>query len=130
FAYGFGGSLHDYSHVVFPGETEGLAQCTVCHDDDTYYPVDASVLATTIDSGDDLADPTDDINVTANTAACSSCHESDLARAHMQQNGGAYDAVQMSDGTLISASAGTVIETCALCHGPGRSADVSGVHGF
>ena len=125
--YGFGGSEHDYSEVVFPGQ---LNNCLNCHKGTSYYPVPTSVLATTIDSGADLADPTDDINITPNTAVCSSCHESDLATAHMIQNGGAFDAMQTAEGTLISASSGTVLETCELCHGEGKSADVREVHGF
>ena len=39
------------------------------------------------------------------TGACGSCHINSLAKAHVQQN-----------------SAGGV-ETCALCHGPGKSAE-------
>ncbi|MDH3588079.1 MAG: OmcA/MtrC family decaheme c-type cytochrome [Gammaproteobacteria bacterium] len=130
YVYGFGGSLHDYSHVIFPGELDKLKQCDVCHDGNTFYPVGADVLATTIDSGEDLGDPTDDINITPNAAVCSSCHESALATAHMTHNGGAFDAMQSADGTMISASEGTVIETCVLCHGPGADADIREVHGF
>lgn len=125
--YGFGGSPHDYSHVEFPGS---LQDCSKCHLDDSYYPVDSTVLATTIDSGADLGDPYDDLNITPNAAVCSACHDSELAHAHMTQNGGAFDAMQTAEGTLISASGGTVLETCTLCHGPGRTADVREMHGF
>lgn len=125
--YGFGGSIHDYSEVIFPG---ALGNCTMCHLEGTYYPVGSNVLATTIDSGADLGDPSDDINITPNAAVCSSCHESALATAHITQNGGAFDAMQTDDGTLISASQGTVLETCVLCHGEGGSSDVREAHGF
>ena len=46
----------------------------------------------------------------------------------MEQFGGAFDAMQTPDGTLISASAGTVIETCSICHGAGRESDVAVEH--
>jgi mono/diheme cytochrome c family protein len=57
-------------------------------------------------------------------AACSSCHNSDLAEAHMDQNGGAV---------LWNRSewqAEEPYETCALCHGDGGIAAVSDVHGL
>ena len=123
--YGFGGSLHDYSEVVFPGN---LNVCENCHVEEGYRPVGPEVLATTIDSGADLNDPTDDLNITANTAVCSACHDSTLAVEHMKQNGGAFDAMQAADGTLTSPTLGTVTETCALCHGEGGIADVVESH--
>jgi hypothetical protein len=43
----------------------------------------------------------------------------------MMQNGGDFAAGKAADGTLISSS----VETCTLCHGPGRSVDVKEVHG-
>jgi len=43
----------------------------------------------------------------------------------MKQNGGDFEATKAADSTLIS----TGVETCVLCHGPGRSADVGEVHG-
>lgn len=129
--YGFGGSLHDYRDVEYPGI---LSDCTACHVGDTYYPVDAQVLATTYDTGDgttaSLADPTDDLNITANAAVCSSCHPSESAAAHMELNGAAFDAMQALDGTLTSASGRPVFETCDVCHNEGRIADVAVVHEF
>lgn len=127
YVYGFGNRLHDFTGVKFPGN---LNNCTQCHLSDTYYPVGTSVLATTIDTGIDLADPLDDVNITANTAVCSSCHTSILATEHMKQNGGAFDATQAASGALTSASAGLVVETCAVCHGKGALADIKTVHKF
>lgn len=125
--YGFGGSVHDFRDVVFPGK---LTACDTCHIDDSYYPVDSSrVLATTIDTGANRSDPFDDINITPNASACSSCHTGDLEKAHMEQNGGAFDAMQLPDGTLNSPTRGNgLVETCALCHGPGAIADVKVAH--
>jgi cytochrome c553 len=42
----------------------------------------------------------------------------------MQQNGGDFNATKAADGTLISSG----VETCAVCHGPGRTADVKEMH--
>jgi OmcA/MtrC family decaheme c-type cytochrome len=69
--------------------------------------------------------PIDDVVVSPNTSACSGCHVSDLAKQHMMQNGGDFNARKAADSSLISSG----VETCELCHGPGRTADVEMVHG-
>ena len=43
----------------------------------------------------------------------------------MVQNGGDFNAGKAADSTLISSG----VETCELCHGSGRAADVEEVHG-
>ena len=85
-----------------------------------------AVLGTTVDVGDDPADPSDDTAVSPNTSACSACHVSQLAADHMSQNGGDFAALKDADSNLISSGS----ESCAICHGPGRSADVKEVHGI
>jgi OmcA/MtrC family decaheme c-type cytochrome len=124
---GFGGSVNDFSELRFPGD---LQNCLTCHLEGTFeLPLGAEVLATTVDSDGIIGDPpmsdgdpTNDQNMTATTSACSACHDNVLATTHMAQNGGAFDALQseVDDGTFT--------ETCALCHGPGRIADVRGAH--
>jgi OmcA/MtrC family decaheme c-type cytochrome len=119
---GFGSSAILFE-VGYPGR---LNNCEGCHLEDTYYPVDpASVLGTTMDAGADLASPTDDVVTSPNTAVCSACHTSDLAAQHMIQNGGDFGATKAADSTLISSG----VETCQLCHGPGRLGDVKTMHG-
>jgi OmcA/MtrC family decaheme c-type cytochrome len=109
--------------VGYPGR---LKNCEGCHLADTYYPVDpARVLATTMDAGADRSTLTDDVAITPNAAVCSSCHTSSLAAEHMTQNGGDFSAGKTDTGALVSSGS----ETCALCHGPGRSADVKTMHG-
>ncbi|UCG73595.1 MAG: OmcA/MtrC family decaheme c-type cytochrome [Chromatiales bacterium] len=124
-AYAFGGRAADFGEVVFPGN---LANCENCHRPGTYYPVGVSALAATIDTGADIDSPFDDLNITPNSAACWGCHDRPEAVSHMTLNGGAFDAIQQPDGTLISQSAGTVIEACDVCHGEGRIADVGEIH--
>jgi OmcA/MtrC family decaheme c-type cytochrome len=56
--------------------------------------------------------------VTPITSACSSCHDSDMAVAHMEQNGG----------TFYGRRDATETETCLLCHGPGKVAAIAEMH--
>ena len=120
---GFGNSTHVYE-FTYPGK---LNNCEGCHLPGGYYPVDpAEVLGTTVDVGALVNSPIDDLVVSPNAVVCSSCHASELAANHMIQNGGDFNATKAADSTLISSG----VETCALCHGEGRSADVAEVHGI
>ena len=106
----------------YPGK---LQNCEGCHQEGTYYPVDpAKVLGTTVDANDP-AIFTDDVVVSPNSSACSACHNSDLAKVHMTQNGGDFTATKTADSTLVSSG----VESCQLCHGEGRSSDVKEAHG-
>ncbi len=119
---GYRNSVHEYD-FHYPGR---LDNCEGCHNEGTYFPVDPSaVLGTTVDVGGNIVSPTDDVVVSPNAAVCSTCHVSDLARQHMIQNGSDFNATKAADSSLISSG----VETCALCHGEGRSADVEAVHG-
>lgn len=126
---GFGNTSHDFSEVGYPGH---LNNCEGCHNTPaanavaSYYPVDpARVLATTFDAGADRSSTTDDVAWSPNTAVCSACHTSVTAEAHMLQNGGSKTLTKNADGTTASGP----LETCQLCHGPGRVADVKEMHG-
>jgi OmcA/MtrC family decaheme c-type cytochrome len=119
---GFTTYVYDSEHVQFPGN---LADCRECHGDDGYQlPLPSTVLGTTIDTGADVNSPADDVVISPASNACYSCHENDVAKAHMEQNGGSFSASQ------ADLDDGTVVEQCELCHGSGRSADVELVHGL
>jgi len=117
---GFRSSVHTFD-ITYPGR---LNNCEGCHLADTYFPVDSTrVFGTTFDVNDP-AILTDDRVVSPNASVCSACHIDTLDIEHMQQNGGDFNASKAVDGTLISAE----IETCEVCHGPGRTADVKVMH--
>jgi OmcA/MtrC family decaheme c-type cytochrome len=117
---------YNNSANVFDFHSPGqVANCEGCHKQGTYYPVDPSeVLGTTVDAGADWSSPIDDRAISPNTAVCSACHVDSLAAEHMMQNGGDFNAGKAADSSLISSG----VETCEICHGEGRSADVEAVH--
>jgi OmcA/MtrC family decaheme c-type cytochrome len=89
--YGFGGSVNDFSHVGFIGNRQN---CETCHLPGTYGVANAlEGLATTIDTGADVADPGDDLNISHATAVCSSCHDDTAATDHMKLNGASFKAL-------------------------------------
>ena len=102
--YGYRGSLHDFSEVVYPGD---LSDCAKCHVDDSYaLPLASGVLPTEVYEGGTLVSSTP-----AATSVCSSCHDSDATAAHAD---------------VMTTDAGE--ESCAVCHGTGRDLDVVEVH--
>jgi len=119
---GFTTYVYDEDHVQYPGN---LADCTTCHGDEGYQlPLASGVRGTTIDTGADVIDPADDVLISPQSAACYSCHENSTSRAHMEQNGGNFATTQ------AALDSGEVAETCEVCHGSGRSADVELIHGL
>ncbi|MCJ7815291.1 MAG: hypothetical protein MUP31_04480, partial [Xanthomonadales bacterium] len=101
--YGYRGSVHDFGEVLFPGD---LRNCESCHLAGTYtLPLPADVLPT--------LSPNTAINpiMLPTAAACLSCHDSDDAAAHADAN--------------TSANLG---ESCATCHGNGKTYAVERVH--
>jgi OmcA/MtrC family decaheme c-type cytochrome len=132
-ACGYGNTGYDFSHVNYPGR---LNNCEGCHTAGKYYP-NAALNPITKDAGP--TDPatgavtsaalrfslTDDVGISGQAATCSACHRSDLAATHMKQNGADFAARKTATGTQVGGSQ----ETCTVCHGQGRSADVKEVHG-
>lgn len=120
----------DWSHVTYPND---IGNCLACHKEGTYQtPITGNALPTTFMTTDGLnatpADvtaaratvPNDTDRIHSPTAsACYYCHDSAPSVAHMEQNGG---AVNKTRSTTQSA------ESCTVCHGPGRYADVENSH--
>lgn len=139
--YGYGGSIHDFSHVRFPGV---LSLCETCHLPDTYklmdrsavgganweFPAQNGVQGSTISTiplatdaasvATGLADRADDLKISPIASVCSACHDGLLQQVHMIQNGGLFGVTQ----SVLESN----YETCALCHGPGKLASVELVH--
>jgi OmcA/MtrC family decaheme c-type cytochrome len=89
--YGFGGTPHDYSHVEFMGD---LKNCETCHIADTYSTEAAhAALATTIDTGPDIEDFSDDLNISSVASVCSGCHSDAVATGHMIEQGASFMAL-------------------------------------
>jgi hypothetical protein len=81
------------------------------------------VLGTSVASGVSPTDPADNLRHSPTAAVCSSCHDNDVAKAHMSDpvNGGSFSATQ--------AAINAKTETCEMCHGVGSVLDVKTVHG-
>jgi OmcA/MtrC family decaheme c-type cytochrome len=137
--YGYGNNAHEFStssstgdDVHFPGR---VSDCRTCHIGDTFMlPLGQNVFGSTVLTGV-LADQSDDKKFSRTASVCSACHDSFAATSHMSQNGGAVEIRNDSDGSLavdltktlaeLNSGAG---ESCPLCHGPGRFADISVWH--
>jgi OmcA/MtrC family decaheme c-type cytochrome len=135
---------HDFGHVRFPGI---LSDCETCHLEGTYelentweLPTQSGILASTIDTHPtvnagtyvaELADPTLDLNISPTAAVCSACHDSVVAQSHMTLNGAVFGVPGTGTPGVPPARQVDIdpnVEACAVCHGPGRSADVAQVH--
>lgn len=117
---GFTTYVYDENMVHYPGR---LDNCLACHTDDGYQlPLAEGVLATTVNTGDNREDPRDDTVATPMATACAGCHDGAVAMAHMSSNGASFATSQQA------IDREEVVEQCAVCHGDGRSQDVSAVH--
>jgi len=121
----------DFSHVRFPGF---VRDCLTCHLAGTYeltgrweLPTINGVLGSSINTAplttDSFALQSDDLNITPTAAVCSACHDGPVAQSHMQLNGALFAATQ------ATIDSGAILEACAICHAPGRVADVKVMHG-
>jgi OmcA/MtrC family decaheme c-type cytochrome len=91
-----------YADVVFPALPGGVENCTKCHGTGNTAWIQPS----------DRNHPTvEGLSVRSWRAVCGSCHDSDAAAAHI-------DAQTAPSG----------IESCAVCHGPGRDWNVQNEH--
>ncbi len=96
--YGFGGNAHDYSTVNFIGNS---MNCLTCHNPGTYSTdVAARTLPSTNDTGLDVLDPEDDLNLSPVTSVCSSCHDTQRATSHMVAFGGTFGSLDSEIATV------------------------------
>jgi OmcA/MtrC family decaheme c-type cytochrome len=139
-------TYYDWEEVTFPAE---VSNCNLCHDEGTYeIPTDLNLLPTTVrttmaedgmDKSVTMADmafqsvpnDTDWVN-TPQASTCYYCHTDGAAYAHMVQNGGLLSEPSVpADGPWKNRSEfGSTFESCNLCHGPGRIADIEDAHGL
>ncbi|HEY3270193.1 MAG TPA: OmcA/MtrC family decaheme c-type cytochrome [Geothrix sp.] len=127
-------NLIDGAKIGFPGI---LHDCQSCHTPTGYSGTPANALASRQEADNGVflngtnRTPADakaalatinanDLMTTPLTAACVSCHDSTIAKAHMKQNGG---QVLVPRSALDMAG-----ETCAVCHGAGTQFDPVKMH--
>jgi OmcA/MtrC family decaheme c-type cytochrome len=148
------GIYFNWSEVTFPGI---LRNCLTCHKPGTYeLPLPANLLMTTerttsgdpdedrdaiLGARDGVPNGTDLVHTPIATT-CYMCHDSALAVAHMEQNGGQINVLLREElvvgADFVGVGADTLtrqevldrgtIETCDVCHGNGRVADLKVMH--
>ncbi len=139
------GSPYNWSEVTYPQESNN---CSACHiDGSTELPLADSLLPTTVRTtgsadgldmdeaavtaaraGGALPNATDWIN-TPTASSCFYCHTSGEAWAHMTQQGAQLSMPSIDAGIITNRSdLMTPFESCAVCHGPGKSADIGVAH--
>jgi OmcA/MtrC family decaheme c-type cytochrome len=139
---------YDWSHVTFP-RGASTSNCSLCHDGESYeLPLmddllPATVRTTGVANGQDatvmdaenafvaVPNVTDWVN-TPNSGSCVGCHTSSQAMAHMELNGGQLSLPALPLGTWWANRSALVLnlESCSVCHGPGKIADLELVHDF
>ncbi len=110
--FGFGGTPHDYTDVLFPGD---LRDCASCHVNDSHLLPGPKGLAATVFNIAGVTVPKDHSILTPTTAACTSCHDGDPVATHAELNAIVDDEFNFA-------------ESCTVCHGEGSSEAVSDVH--
>ncbi|MCK6485574.1 MAG: hypothetical protein HUU22_08375 [Phycisphaerae bacterium] len=91
---GFGDNVVDFSNGDLPYLISGAKNCTACHATDSWM------------------NPPERTDVAIWKVACTSCHDSSAAMAHV----------------AINTVPGTITEACATCHGPGREFSIEKSH--
>jgi OmcA/MtrC family decaheme c-type cytochrome len=97
-----------FQDFVYPAQ---ITDCETCHKPGTYEVPDSTQFAWTVVDAEPALGTASTFNPRLSVrqgpaaGACGSCHSSAAAQAHFQAN--------------TSSSAGA--ESCAVCHGPGRT---------
>jgi OmcA/MtrC family decaheme c-type cytochrome len=121
----FGAWMHNLHNSVLGEITypQSLARCETCHKPGSYNTARETALPISTAAGADGRAVNDDTWDSATAGTCRGCHGSGSALAHMTQNGGVIDQV---GGKQLMPSTST--ESCAVCHGEGRSVDTAKAH--
>lgn len=98
---GNSGNLFTYGQIVFPGMPGGAKNCEACHGEGTTAWQEPAARA----------HPAQTTPTRTWMTACNTCHDSTEATTHV-------DAMTTGGG----------VESCATCHGAGKSYDVEKVH--
>jgi hypothetical protein len=147
---GNGGEFSDLTGFAMP-PSNSVENCTTCHNPGTWgLPVNREPVRRTVlecaTPGDGTAvcppgatsrvvDTTFGVNgvlvIPRATATCTSCHDGESTKAHARLNTVDPDNSLATPRTAQMAMynyTGDEIETCATCHGPGRTWDPLVVH--
>ena len=135
----------DWKEVTFPAQN-GVRNCLLCHMEGTYQlPLTDNVLETTVrTTGTDDGMDENDLNAviaarssvpnatdwvsTPTASTCYMCHDSATAIAHIRQNGGVISIANPDEASFTQRQNVVTVESCAVCHGSGKIADLSVVH--
>jgi OmcA/MtrC family decaheme c-type cytochrome len=115
------GKTEYLGEITYP--QEDLSRCEACHLPGTYNTAREGAVAISKLPGANEFNVFDDTWDSATAGTCGTCHDGDSAKAHMAQNGGVFDE---PGGKTLTPS--TATESCAVCHGAGRSADTVEAH--
>jgi OmcA/MtrC family decaheme c-type cytochrome len=146
--------LLDFRRMDFPGRLNNCETCHVTYTGvsntpgavKTYATIPTGALVTTFESVNadyaaamltqtatpamakaSLAQPNaTDIVKTPWAGACISCHDSSAAKSHVVLNGGALDVTRTAAQPAMRAFED--VESCSVCHGPGREFDTEMLH--
>lgn len=99
---------YDGDTLQYPGD---LSDCQSCHLEGT-YTLPTPVQSPPLKGGSTYT--------SVQAATCSSCHDSAVAKAHMESAGGASFDTDFDTANMA--------ESCDICHASGKDADVDKVH--
>ncbi len=144
-----------FQEVTYPGVLKDCQQCHVAGAYDFSATANAAAvnnLLWTTEAKTDMSNPTSapsiglspwitslgkgQINYTADnlvtspiSSSCFGCHDTKIAVAHMQLNGGTiYGLASTVTAAGTRVSGFTKVEACMVCHGPGKVASIASVH--
>ena len=135
-----------FQEVTYPGVLNNCEQCHVAGSYDFSATASAAALPNLLwtDAKGDMSNPTSAPSIGLSpwvplqtdytsdnlvTSSCFGCHDSKSAVAHMQLNGGTLvsPASVVSTGG-VRTNGFSKVETCTVCHGSGKVADIKAVH--